>query len=111
MWRNYDNGLYAYLEAVKDECVLRGIQTQKNWDAITELHEWNWNRGSNVVMPPWWGDLRVHESHKFNLHKKDPIHYAHFYDAQNITCCDRCNYFWPGHILMYNNEFMGYFKV
>lgn len=111
MWKNYDNGLYAYLKAIKEECVLRGIQTQKNWDAIEELHHWNWNRGSKIIMPPWWGDDRVHESHKYNLYQKDPIHYAQFSGAQKITCCDRCNYFWSAHTLFYNNEFLGYVTV
>lgn len=107
MWRNYDNGLYAYLEAVKDECVLRGIQTQKNWEAITELHEWNWNRGSNTVMPTWWNDERVHESHRNNLYVKDSEYYHDFYDAKRVTCCDRCNYFWPTHTIFYNYELSG----
>lgn len=111
MWRNYDNGLYAYLEAVKEECVLRGIQTQKNWDAIEELHHWNWNRGSKVVMPPWWSDERVHESHRNNLYVKDSKYYYDFYDAKRVTCCDRCNYWWPSHTLFYNNEFTGYITV
>lgn len=111
MWRNYDNALYAYLEAVKDECVVRGIQTQKNWDAITELHEWNWNRGSNTVMPPWWNDERVHESHRNNLYVKDAEYYSQFSTANRIACCDKCNYFWPTHTLFYNNEFSGYVTV
>lgn len=104
MWRCYDNGLYAYLGAIKDECVSRGIQTEKNWTAIEEMHEWNWNRGSNTVMPPWWGDNRVHESHRNNLYVKDSIYYAQFVDAQRTVCCDRCNYFWPTHTLFYNAE-------
>lgn len=95
MWRNYDVAFFAYLEAMKNECVLRGIQTNKNWDAIVEIHEWNWNRGDNLVMPPWWGDCRVHQSHRNNLYRKDPVHYAQFADAEFVSCCDRCNYFWP----------------
>jgi hypothetical protein len=111
MWKCYDNGLYEYLKAVKEECVMRGIQTEKNWTAIEEMHEWNWNRGDNLVMPPWWGDNRVHESHRYNLHAKDPVHYAQFAGARKIPCCDRCNYWWPGHTLFYNNEFLGYVEV
>lgn len=107
MWRNYDNGLYAYLEAVKQECVLRGIQTQKNWDAIEDMHEHNWHRGDNAVMPPWWNDERVHESHRNNLYVKDPDYYAAFMTARRVTCCDKCNYFWPTHTLYYNAELLG----
>lgn len=102
MWRNYDTGLYAYLADIYRECVARGIKADKNWDAIETMHANNWHRGDNIVMPPWWGDHRVHESHKYNLHQKDPVAYAHFYDAEQYVCCDRCNYFWPTHTLTYN---------
>jgi hypothetical protein len=97
MWRGYENALFKYLNAIKDECVRRGISTEKNWNALTEMHEWNWNRGNNVVMPPWWGDKRVHQSHKNNLYRKDSNHYAEFSNDEFISCCDRCNYFWPTH--------------
>ena len=95
MWRNYDMGLYAYLRAVKDECVRRGIQTEKNWTAIEQMHESNWHRGDKIVMPAWWGDSRVHESHRNNLYVKDNDFYHSFADARRVTCCDKCNYFWP----------------
>jgi len=104
MWRNYDNALFEYLIAIKYECDERGISTEKNWDAIQEMYDWNWDRGSNVIMPPWWGDERVHESHRNNLHVKDPEFYAEFRNASRITCCKDCNYFWPTHTLYYNLE-------
>jgi hypothetical protein len=108
MWRNYDMSLFAYLEAIKDECVNRGIATKKNWDAILDIHNNNWNRGSNIVMPPWWDDNRVHESHRNNLYVKDSDYYNEFSSAHRVTCCDKCNYFWPTHTLFYNAEFLGY---
>lgn len=111
MWRNYDNALFAYLEAIKDECVERGIQTEKNWNAIIDMHKWNYNRGSGMIDPPWWGDERVHLSHRHNLYVKDSAFYAAFEYEPNFTCCDRCNYFWPTHTLIYNNEFLGYVNV
>jgi hypothetical protein len=107
MWRNYDNGFYAYLVAIYEECVVRGIKADKNWSAIEKLHEDNWNRGGNTVMPAWWGDNRVHESHRNNLYVKDPDYYAEFFSAKRTTCCDRCNYFWPTHTLFYNNDLVG----
>ena len=108
MWRNFDNALFAYLEAIKDECVVRGIQVDKNWSALTEMHKCNYNRGTGMIDPPWWGDERVHESHRNNLYVKDPLFYAEFESAKRVTCCDRCNYFWPTHTLFYNAEFLGY---
>lgn len=108
MWRNYDMALFEYLVAMKDECNHRGISTEKNWNAILELHDNNWNRGSKVVMPPWWNDNRVHESHRNNLYVKDSDYYSMFSNANRIACCDKCNYFWPTHTLFYNADFAGY---
>jgi hypothetical protein len=102
MWRNYDNALYAYLENMMLECNFRGISTEKNWSAITKMHDDNWDRGSNIVMPPWWGDERVHQSHRNNLYNKDPEYYAEFVHDAPVSCCDKCSYVWPTHLLMYN---------
>lgn len=98
MWRNYDNALFDYLLAIKIECNTRGIETTKNWEAITTMHKNNWNRGSGTVLPPWWNDDRVHLSHRQNLYKKDPEYYAFFIEDSRlsaVSCCEKCNYFWP----------------
>ena len=110
MWRNYDMGLYSYLKAIKNECVKRGIQTEKNWDAIEQMHENNWHRGDNIVMPAWWNDERVHQSHRNNLYVKDPIFYAEFVNDNRITCCQDCNYFWPTHHPDYNLQLIEKFE-
>ena len=106
MWKGYDNALFEYLIAIKYECDERGISTEKNWDAIQEMYDWNWDRGDNIVMPPWWGDERVHQSHRNNLYNKDPEFYAEFVHDKAISCCDRCSYVWPTHLLMYNEELL-----
>lgn len=99
MWRNRENALHSYLKAIKLECDHRGISTTKNWGVITEMHESNWDRGGNVLMPEWWGDERIHQSHRNNLYVKDSEHYAEFAQDDRIACCDRCNYWWPTHRL------------
>jgi len=104
MWRGHDNALFEYLRVIKNECLYRGIQTEKNWNALTEMHKHNWYRGDNVVMPPWWGDERVHQSHRNNLYVKDPEYYSQFIYDERAACCDKCNYVWPTHLLMYNIE-------
>lgn len=106
MWKNYDNALYNYLVAIKNECDNRGISTEKNWNAIQEMYDWNWDRGDSIVMPPWWGDERVHQSHRHNLYKKDPEWYHMFVNESPVSCCERCSYVWPSHYLMYNHELM-----
>lgn len=108
MWRNCDVALFEYLVAIKNECVARGIQTDKNWNAILYMHQNNWYRGDNLVMPAWWNDERVHQSHRNNLYVKNPEYYAQFVHDSRVTCCDKCNYFWPTHTLYYNAEFGGY---
>lgn len=111
MWRNYDTGLFSYLEAIKNECVHRGISTEKNWNAILDMHDKNWHRGDNSVMPAWWGDERVHESHRNNLYVKDPEFYVDFMYDNRVTCCDKCNYFWPTHNTQYNAQIGEYANV
>lgn len=106
MWRNYDMALYAYLIAIRDECDVRGIKWDKNWSAIEQLHENNWHRGNNIVMPPWIGDERIHQSHRNNLYRKDPEYYAEFVNDEFISCCPGCNYVWAVHLLMYNDELL-----
>ena len=109
MWRNYDMGLYAYLTAIRNECDVRGINWHKNWEAIEQMHESNWHRGDKIVMPAWWGDKKIHQSHRNNLYKKNPEWYHMFVNDSAVSCCEKCNYFWPTHTLQYNGEFLGYF--
>jgi hypothetical protein len=97
MWRGYDVALFNYLCQIVKECIFRGIKTENNWNAIKIMHRENWFRGDNEVMPFWWGDERVHQSHRNNLYAKDPLHYAIFSNDERVNCCDRCNYFWPTH--------------
>jgi hypothetical protein len=102
MWKYFDNALFEYLLVIKIECDSRGISTEKNWKALLHMHEWNWFRGSNVVMPNWWEDERVHQSHRNNLYIKDPEHYSQFFNDERVSCCEKCNYYWPTHNVEYS---------
>ena len=107
MWENHENMLMEYLTAIKNECVRRGIKTDKNWTEIERLHEWNWHRGSGLTIPAWMRDPtaanKIETTHRANLFIKDPIHYADFEYAvkkyRDMVCCDRCNYYWYTHRL------------
>jgi hypothetical protein len=46
---------------------------------------------SDLVLPPWWGDERLHASHRSNLLRKDPAHYGRFGWAEPPDL----PYFWP----------------
>jgi len=80
MWRGYEPLLWRYLQAVVTEWVERGY---KNTIAVFHPAE-------EVLVPPWWGDERLHRSHRSNLLRKDPVHYAMFTDVPNDL-----PYFWP----------------
>lgn len=97
MWRNFHDALFLYLKDIKDECDHRGIKTQKNWDAIISMNDNPIYDVPNIVMPNWWGDERVHQSHRNNLYRKDPQYYMQFSKDEFISCCEKCNYFWWTH--------------
>ena len=104
MWRNHDNALFQYLTCIVNECNVRNIKTENNWNTIITMHYNNVNRGDEVIMPQWLGDERIHQSHRNNLYRKDPEYYAQFSYDEFVSCCPSCNYFWPTHTLFYNNE-------
>jgi hypothetical protein len=106
MWRNHEVSLFEYLEAIRDECIVRGIQTEKNWNAIIDIHNNALYTLRYREFPLWWNDERVHQSHRNNLYRKDNIYYGQFSQEKFVSCCDKCNYFWPTHTLYYNSEFM-----
>jgi hypothetical protein len=113
MWRNHENMLYKYLYSVMRECKRRGIKTEKNWTAIEELHESNWNRGEGITVPGWMTDesiaTKIETTHRGNLYNKDPEYYFEFQreskKIRNNVCCDTCNYYWFTHKLINNEEF------
>lgn len=85
MWRDNPNGLAAYGEAV-----CRAWRSLGFADTCTEkilsLAEADRND-----LPKWWGDERVHSSHRSNLVRKDPAFYAvHGWDDD-----PNAPYFWP----------------
>lgn len=103
MWRGSERELFHYLKSIRDEVERRGIAWEKNWNAIIDIVENAKVYG--LRSPEWWGDIRVHTSHRENLYDKDPEYYdQYYYSGKKIACCDRCSYFWPTHTLYYNLE-------
>jgi len=104
MWRNYEFGLYNYVQAMIVEANSRGIKTDKNAENILNLRYrfgLEWSMGN----PDWMSDKRlmkrVTTTHKANLFKKEPESYPQFLKAltnkNNKPCCDKCQYFWVTH--------------
>ncbi len=80
MWRGHDGLLAAYLNAAIDEWERRGFR-----NAIPRRPP------ADLALPPWWGDERLHASHRPNLLRKDPRHYGRFgwSEPPNLP------YYWP----------------
>jgi len=83
MWLGYTMGLKAYYNATIAEWVGRGYN---NTMAFAPL-------GNEVNLPSWWGDDRVHASHRGRLMAKDAEWYSRFWDDSPISESD--GYFWP----------------
>lgn len=119
MWRGYERMYYQYLVSIYDECNKRGIKTDKNWAAIEEMYNSisaQYNFSPNVITPWWMEDinmlLRVLQTHRANLYRKDPeyyydfaINYKMYQDMlDQLICCEKCLYCWPSHIAKKNTE-------
>lgn len=85
MWRDNINGLIAYGVACCDAWTERGYKDTCR-DKILAHGEADRND-----MPTWWGDWRVHSSHRANLLRKD----KDYYSAHGWTDDPTMPYFWP----------------
>lgn len=85
MWRGYESGLIAYGVAICNEWLIRGYK-----DTCLEKIL-KYGEPDALDMPPWWGDERVHSSHRANLLRKMPEHYSQFGWTEN----PEMPYFWP----------------
>lgn len=87
MWQGYEGALAQYLIAGVNELFTRGKDYyDRPW--CQELMEY---ATDGIDMPPWLGDDRVHSSHRANLLRKDPVHYAQY----NWTETPTEGYYWP----------------
>ena len=100
MWKNSENHLMEYIDHMVYEAEWRGIKTDKNVLNLKTLksafsHLWGnslpvWQKPEHVI--------RVVNSHKANLYRKDPIIYSSFKSYTAEPCCDKCLYYWPTHV-------------
>jgi hypothetical protein len=86
MWRGYESALAYYLWAGCQELLSRGKDYS---DRVWYNELMNYDMCS--TMPPWWGDERVHSSHRANLLRKDPVWYGKF----GWTEAPAEGYYWP----------------
>jgi hypothetical protein len=111
-WRGHEFRLAEYLLEVRRECDKRGIQTKKNWEAISDLMAFIAPEGMDL--PAWWTNYderaMVIRSHRYNLYNKDKVYYGQYEgDAEkfardladtphDVVCCTtHAPYWYPTH--------------
>lgn len=88
MWRDNPEALLSYQKAVCEEWTKRGY-------VDTCMHKTADVLGVEIILvevyPDWWGDYRVHQSHRSNLLRKNPDHYRQYWPEDS----DKLEYYWP----------------
>lgn len=81
MWRGYESALMLYVNTMIDEWQRRGFQNTMQRYTLPD----------SLTIPWWMGDLRLHDSHKSNLLRKDFEYYSQF--EWNVPA--DLPYYWP----------------
>jgi hypothetical protein len=79
MWRGYEDALRQYMRVIILEWIKQGY---KNNMTIPD-------EPKSCLMPFWLGDNNFHTSHRSNLKRKNPVHYAQFTESPDLP------YIWP----------------
>lgn len=69
MWQGFPDALLSYYNTMLEEWARRGYRNDKL--TFVSLPE-------KIIMPPWWGEEKVHSSHRANLLRKDFAWYSQF---------------------------------
>lgn len=89
MWRGYERALLSYQAATIQEWEFRGYN-DTCWQKTVDVYV-NHFPITPFEYPHWWGDNRVHDSHKSALVFKAPDWYNQYYP--NVV--GEYNYYWP----------------
>ena len=80
MWSGYESALQLYQNYTIQEWIDRGYKNTMQFENITTA----------IKMPSWFGNERLHRSHRSNLLRKDYEYYSqYFLEDSNLE------YFWP----------------
>jgi hypothetical protein len=106
MWERSERELRRYIGHMIYEAEWRGIKTDKNKSNLNQLEAEHGHKWGDEI--PFWMEsdvtlMCIITTHKVNLFKKDPLYYAEFQSEltspYNVTCCDKCQYYWATHPL------------
>ena len=90
MWRGHLGALYDYQVATCEEWTAgRGYRDTCRAKTLLLLDAWSGD--VSFTVPPWWGDDRVHRSHRANLIRKEPERYGLLWP--DVSAAE--GYFWP----------------
>lgn len=89
MWAQNPNGLSAYGLAICGEWISRGYHD------TCHAKIYSLAKPDSRDLPEWWGDERVHSSHRANLLRKLPEHYGQFGWEEDPNM----PYYWPSAIV------------
>lgn len=81
MWRNYPDALKRYVNVM--------ILTWCSFGYRNDMDLYRVPR--QILLPPWIGNPKFHDSHKSNLLRKDPAYYGRF----NWPVSTTVEYMWP----------------
>lgn len=81
MWQGHEDALALYMNMCIDEWSSRGYKNTMFHHPLDHMPE----------MPPWFGDERLHSSHRSMLLAKLPDHYGQF----DWTETPGMPYYWP----------------
>ena len=87
MWKGHERALALYGWAICREWTSRGYR-----DSLTPFFQDYCPIGESTAMPSWLGDLLFHRSHRSNLLRKAPLHYAPHFEADLPADLE---YVWP----------------
>lgn len=91
MWRGHELSLVNYAEEFNIEWRQRRDKNHGAWLNLLAIVADTDLPPESAKLPGWWGDSRVHDTHKANLLRKDPEHYKHF--AYLVKPME--GYYWP----------------
>ena len=80
MWRGFEAALQHYQNTVIQEWINRGYKNNMSFENID----------SAIIYPVWFGDEKVHRSHRSNLLRKNSEYYSEFFNEPTDL-----EYHWP----------------
>jgi hypothetical protein len=90
MWRGHEYALSVYGITVCEEWIHRGYKDSllPEFEKAASVLEHTVPPFGPLIMPTWLGNAEFHRSHRSNLKRKDPVHYA-FDEPDDLP------YVWP----------------